>query len=392
MTWQLPFSRLFSPRVSAVGLEVGTSSLKVVELRGGTPPQLQALAMRPLPPGLLQDEQIIDPAGLATEIDALFQEAGISRRTIVTAVSNRLAITRNIQMPKMPLRELQKAIPFEAERYIPFPLNEVAFDHYVLDNPSDVADGGEVEVVIAAARLDLVTQMVEGLQQAGLEPIVVDIKPFALLRALKGSLQGERFNRTTIFDKNYTDENEIGVVLEIAASSSTVTLVRGERVVMNRNLGVAGDDFTSALQRAFGLDFDEAEEVKLAHGNALMPSDEEEALMADARFERFSPVRVHEALRPVLHDLTTEVRRSLEFFRVQSGDASISQLFLAGGGSKLRGLPEAINRSLGVKVAFGNPFLTVLTGERYEQSYLESIAPEFGVPLGLALRGVMGLD
>lgn len=392
MTWSLPFAKLFNPRTLAVGLEIGTSSLKVVELRGGTPPQLQALAMRPTPPGLVQDDQIIDPEGLAAELDVLFKEAGISRRFVVTAVSNRLAITRNIFVPKMPLRELEKAIPWEAERYIPFPLDEVALDHYILDNPSDIADGQEIEVVVAAARLDLVTQTVEGLKKAGLEPTVVDIKPFALLRALKGSLQGERFNRTTIFDEKYTDEGEIGVVLEIAASSSTVTLVRGERVVMNRNLGVSGDDFTSALQRAFGLDFDEAEELKLSHGSAIMPTDEEDALSTGVRAERFSPVRVHEALRPTLADLTTEIRRSLEFFRVQSGDASISQMFLAGGGAKLRGLGEAIGRSLGFRVAFGNPWLTVIPGDRYDAAYLESIAPEFGVPLGLALRGAMGLD
>lgn len=386
------FARFFKPRTVAVGLEIGTSSLKVVELRGGTPPQLAGLATRPMPPGLVQDDQIIDPAGLAAELEALFKEAGIGRRYVVTAVSNRLAITRNIQMPKMSLRDLERAIPWEAERYLPFPIDEVALDHYVLDNPSDVADGGEIEVIIAAARLDLVTQLTEGLRKAGLEPTVIDIKPFSLLRALKGSLQGEHFNRTTIFDKNYTEASEIGVVLEIAASSSTVTLVRGERVVMNRNLGVAGDDFTSALQRAFGLDFDAAEAVKLAHGNALMPSPEENALSTDGRFERFSPVRVHEALRPVLNDLITEIRRSLEFFRVQSGDASISQMFLAGGGAKLRGLPEAISRSLGFGVSFGDPWLTVVPGDRYEASYLQSVAPEFGVPLGLALRGVMGLD
>ena len=386
------FARFFKPRTVAVGLEIGTSSLKVVELRGGTPPQLAGLATRPMPPGLVQDDQIIDPAGLAAELEALFKEAGIGRRYVVTAVSNRLAITRNIQMPKMSLRDLERAIPWEAERYLPFPIDEVALDHYVLDNPGDVADGGEIEVVIAAARLDLVTQLTEGLRKAGLEPTVIDIKPFALLRALKGSLRGENFNRTTIFDKNYTEASEIGVVLEIAASSSTVTLVRGERVVMNRNLGVAGDDFTSALQRAFGLDFDAAEVVKLTHGNALMPSPEENALSTDGRFERFSPVRVHEALRPVLNDLTTEIRRSLEFFRVQSGDASISQMFLAGGGAKLRGLPEAISRSLGFGVSFGDPWLTVVPGDRYEASYLQSVAPEFGVPLGLALRGVMGLD
>ena len=151
-------------------------------------------------------------------------------------------------------------------------------DHYILDNPGDVADGSDVEVVIAAARLDMVTQLTEGLKKAGLEPTVIDIKPFALLRSLKASLQGEKFNRTTIFDEKYTEEGEIGAILEIGASSSTVTLVRGERVVMNRNLGVAGDDFTSALQRAFGLDFDTAEEVKVSYGSAIMPSDTEASL------------------------------------------------------------------------------------------------------------------
>ncbi|CAA9588350.1 MAG: Type IV pilus biogenesis protein PilM [uncultured Truepera sp.] len=392
MTWALPFARLLNPRPAAVGLEVGTSSLKVVELRGGTPPHLHALGMRPTPPGLLQDDHIVDTEGLAHELGALFKDAGINRRFVVTAVSNRASITRNIHMPKMPLKELQRAVPWEAERYIPFPLDEVAMDHYLLDNPSDVADGSDVEVVIAAARLDLVTQLSEGLKKAGLEPTVIDIKPFALLRALKGSLQGEHFSRTTLFDKKYTDEGDIGVVLEVGAASSTVTLVRGDRVVMNRNLGVAGDDFTSALQRAFGLDFDAAEEVKLAYGSAVMPSDADNALLTEARFERFSPVRVHEALRPVLSDLTTEVRRSLEFFRVQSGDASISQMFLAGGGAKLRGLPEAISRSLSFKVSLADPWLTVVPGERYEKSYLEHLAPEFGVPLGLALRGVTGLD
>lgn len=392
MSWSAPFSRLFNPRTVAVGLEVGTSSLKVVELRGGTPPHLEALAMRPTPPGLVQDDQIVDAEGLAAELDLLFKDAGISRRFVVTAVSNRLAITRNIQLPKMPLKELEKAVPFEAERYIPFPLDEVAMDHFVLDNPGDVADGGEVEVVIAAARLDTVTQTVAGLKKAGLEPTVIDIKPFALLRALKGSLQGERFNRTTIFDGSYTEEGEIGVVLEIAASSSTVTLVRGERVLMNRNLGVSGDDFTSALQRTFGLDFDTAEELKIAYGSAITPTEAEASLATEIRSERFSPMRVYEALRPTLNDLTTEVRRSLEFFRVQSGDASINRMYLAGGGAKLRGMSEAIGSTLGFEVEFGNPWLSVVQGTRYDAAYLESIAPEFGVPLGLALRGAMGLD
>jgi type IV pilus assembly protein PilM len=388
------FSRLLNPRIEAAGLEVGTSALKVVDLRAGSPPSVAAVASRPMPPGLIQDDQVVDADGLAAEIKALFQDAGIRKRFVVTAVSNRLAITRNITVPKMTLAELDEAIKWEAERYIPFPIDEVVLDYYVLDNPDDVAEGSQMEVVIAAARLDMVTQQVDYLKLAGLEPIVVDVKPFALLRALRGSLLGEHLNKTTLTGKTYTEADEIGVVLEIAASHTTITLVRGERVLMNRNIHVSGDNFTAAIQRSFGLDFDSAEDVKVNYGTATIPTeDEEELLNFDAKREQFSPGRVYEALRPVLVDLTTEIRRSLEFFRVQAGDANIARMVVAGGGAKLRGLPEAIGDALGFRVELGDPWLTVNTdAHRFDTQYLKAVGPEFGVPLGLALRGVKGLD
>ncbi len=387
-------SRLLSPKIEAVGLEVGTSALKVVELRPGNPPSLGAFAVRPMPPGLIQEDEVTDPHGLAEEIKALFHDAGISRRFTVTAVSNRQAITRNIHVPRMTVAELDEAIKWEAERYIPFPIDEVVLDYFVLDNPEDVEEGGQLEVVIAAARLDEVTQQVEYLKQAGLEPYVIDVKPFSLLRALKGSLLGEHLTKTTLSGTTYTEANEIGVVLEIAASNSTVTLVRGQRVLMNRNINVSGDDFTAAIQRAFGLDFDSAEEVKLEYGTATIPTeDEEDLLNFDAKREQFSPGRVYEALRPVLVELTTEIRRSLEFFRVQSGDATIARMLVTGGGAKLRGLPEAIGDALGFRVELGDPWLTIQVDEnRFDSHYLRKVGPEFAVPLGLALRGVAGVD
>ena len=388
-------ARLFNPRTEAAGLEIGTSALKVVELSGGSPPSLGTLATRPMPPGLIQDDQVLDAPGLAEEIKALFEEAGISKRFVVAAVSNRQAITRNIQVPKMTLAELDEAIKWEAERYIPFPINEVVLDYYVLDNPDDVEDDGQLEVVIAAARLDLVSEQVDFLRLAGLEPIVVDVKPFSLLRSLRGSLLGEHLDKTTLSDTlTYTEDGEIGVVLEIAASNTTITLVRGERVLMNRNIGVSGDDFTAAIQRSFGLDFDSAEEVKLDYGTATIPTeDEEELLNFDVKREQFSPSRVYEALRPVLVDLTTEIRRSLEFFRVQAGDANINRVLITGGGAKLRGLPEAIGDALGFRVEIGDPWLTVTVDPgRFDTQYLLRVGPEFAVPLGLALRGVSTVD
>ena len=387
-------SRLLRPKIEAVGLEVGTANLKVVELRAGGPPSLATLAIRPMPPGLVQEDQVVDPQGLADEIKALFDEAGISKQYVVTAVGNRQAITRNIHVPKMSLQELDEAIKWEAERYIPFPIDEVVLDYYVLDNPDDVEEGGQLEVVIAAARLDLVTQQVEYLKLAGVEPVVIEVKPFSLLRSLKGALLGEHLTKKTLSGRGYTEGNEVGVVLEIAATSTTITLVRNDRVLMNRNIGVSGDDFTAALQRTFGLDFDSAEEVKLDYGTATIPTeDEEELLNFDAKREQFSPSRVYEALRPVLVDLTTEIRRSLEFFRVQTGDAVISRMLVTGGGAKLRGLPDAIGDALGFRVEIGDPWLSVVVDERqFDEQYLLKVGPEFSVALGLALRGVSGLD
>ena len=291
--------------------------------------------------------------------------------------------------------------------FLPTPVDTQGDDEEVSNVPPRVAamirlvDGTALRIredgralTKLAARLDEVSQQVEYLKQAGLEPHVIDVRPFALLRALRGSLLGEHLTKTTLASENFTEANEVGVVLEIAASSSTVTLVRGQRVLMNRNINVSGDDFTAAIQRAFGLDFDSAEEVKLEYGTATVPTeDEEDLLNFDAKREQFSPGRVYEALRPVLVELTTEIRRSLEFFRVQSGDANISRMLVTGGGAKLRGLPEAIGDALGFRVELGDPWLTINVDEnRFDTQYLKKVGSEFAVPLGLALRGVAGVD
>lgn len=393
MTLRDRFARLFRPTVRAVGLEIGTANLKVVELEPGTPPRLAKLAMRPMPPGLVDEDHVTDPEGLAREVGALFDDAGIDAKHVVTAVGNRQAITRNIEMPRMSRTEVAEAIRWEAERYVPFPIDEVALDYDLLDDPDDVAEGDDLQVVIAAARLDLLHEHVHALELAGLEPVVMDVKPFALLRSLKGALLGEHLTKRTLTQSGYTEGNEIGVVLEIAASATTITLVRGDRVLMNRNIGVSGDDFTTALQRRFGLEFDDAERLKLERGRVVVDADAEAALLsvAASNDDRFPPKHVYEALRPVLTDLTTEIRRSLEFFRVQSGDATIARMFVSGGGAKLAGLPEATSEALGIRVRIGHPWLSVVVDERrFDATYLETTAPEFGVPLGLALRGVSG--
>ena len=382
--------RLLNPRPNAIGVEIGTSAIKVVVLKAGSPPILQHAVTTPTPIGSMRDGLVIEPQAVATELKNLLAQHRITTRQAVTAVPNQSAVTRNIMVPRMERKELQEAIKWEAERYIPYPIDEVALDFDLLDDPANIPEDGQMEVVIAAAPSEAVARVIEVLQLAGLEPVVIDLKSFAVLRALRGNLLGEHLTKSTLTGTNYTEAGEVALVLEIGASSSVISLVRGERVLMARNIGVAADDFTTAIQKAFDLDFAAAEEIKVGYATATTPTeDEEDLLNFDMSREQYSPARVFEVIRPVLGDLITEIRRSLEFYRVQSGDVVIDRTFLAGGGAKMRGLAAAISDALGFRVEVASPWLTVQTDlAGMDTGYLQANAPEFTVPLGLALRGV----
>lgn len=382
--------RLLNPRPNAIGVEIGTSAIKVVALKPGSPPTLQHVLMVPTPIGSMRDGLVIEPQAVANELKAALAQHKISARQAVTTVPNQSAVTRNIFVPKMEKKELAEAIRWEAERYIPFPIEEVTLDFDTLDDPSKLEDEGQMEVVVAAAPTEAIARQVEVLRLAGLEPIIVDLKPFAALRAIRGNLLGRHLNKSTLTGENYTESGEVVLMLEIGASSSVIALVRGDRVLMTRNINIAADDFTMALQKAFDLDFSAAEEVKVGYATATTPTEDEEQLLNfDLAREQYSPARVFEVVRPVLGDLITEIRRSLEFYRVQAGDIVVDRTYLVGGGAKLRGLASAIGDALGFRVEVASPWLSVTVEEsRFDPNYLQSNAPEFAVPLGLALRGI----
>lgn len=374
-------SSLLRPRVEALGLEIGSANLKLVEL-SGHPPTLRGLAIRPTPPGTIQDGAIVEPGVLAGELRDMLGELRTRKRYVVAAASNLAVITRTIQVPKMLPKQLEEAVRWEAERYIPFPIDEVVLDFAPLDDPETIADGEQMEVVVGAARQETVAGLVEAIKAAGLEPLVIDVKPFAGLRPMEHQLKGEN------------GQAPVTLFLEVGAESSALVLTRGERLLLNRIINLSGKDFTAAIGRAFNLDPVAAEEAKKSYGLATIPTEDEELLLDfDAERERFNPARMYDAIRPVLVELTTELRRSLEFFRVQVGDLGIEQGFVAGGGSKLRGLVPLLSDTLGIPLEPADPWQNIsFDKSRFDGDYLKSLAPEFTVPLGLALRGVNPLD
>ena len=371
-------SNLFRNRGEALGLEIGAANLKLVEL-SGRGPQLRSFAIRPTPGGLFHEGLIADPGALAEEIRELIKEAETRKRYVVTALANPVAITRIIKVPRMERKELEEAIRWESERYIPFPIDEVVLDFDLLDDPSELGEGEEMEVVLAAAKEETVVQLVETLLTAGLEPIVVDLKPFAGLRALEPRLIPRE-----------DGEKPVTLYLEVGAESSSLVFLRGDRPLLVRTLRVAGRDFTQAIARAFGMEPEQAEEVKREYALATLSTEDEEALLElEAPKDRPSPAEIYDAIRTILIDFTTEVRRSLDFFKSQFGEDNLDQAYIAGGGSKLKGLKGLLSDALGINFSEVDPWesLKIDTG-RFDAGLLQELGPEFVVPVGLALRGV----
>ncbi|MBW6395669.1 type IV pilus assembly protein PilM [Thermus sp. PS18] len=373
------FSKLFKPRVEALGLEIGAANLKLVEL-SGNPPALRTLATRPTPPGMLVEGVIAEPQALAQELKELLAEARTKKRYVVTAVPNPSVILRTLQVPKMPLKEMEEAVRWEAERYIPFPIDEVVLDFAPLDPLAEVAEGEQVEVMVGAARQEAVASLLEALRGAGLTPIILDVKPFAGLYPLEAQLS--------------SDPEGVSVAVEIGAESTSLVLLKGNRPLAVRILTLSGKDFTEAIGKSFGLDFLTAEEVKRTYGLATIPTEDEELLLDfDAERERYSPAKIYDAIRPVLVELTQEIRRSLEFFRVQLGDIQPEVGYLYGGGSRLRGLSTLLTDTLGVNFTVPDPWQGIqVDPRRFDLEKIKEMEPEFLVPVGLALRGVMPLD
>ncbi|WP_192825999.1 type IV pilus assembly protein PilM, partial [Deinococcus wulumuqiensis] len=141
----------FRSRSAAIGVEIGTSTIKVVALKAGAPPSLQHAVMVPTPIGSMRDGLVVEPQAVANELRSLLAEHRITTRHAVTAVPNQVAVTRNIMVPRMDRKDLQSAIRWEAERYIPYPIDEVTLDFDLLDDPASIPEDGQMEVVIAAA-------------------------------------------------------------------------------------------------------------------------------------------------------------------------------------------------------------------------------------------------
>jgi type IV pilus assembly protein PilM len=345
-----------------VGLDIGTSAIKIIELESGDPLRLRRFGTIPLPEGALVGGVVKDQAIVSRTITEAFTKFGIRHRRVQVAIAGQAVVVRNIKMPLMEETEVQNALRWEAERYIPFPVEQCIMD-YVIINRDDVQQ--EMEVMLVCAHNDIIDSHLEVLRQAGLQPMAIDIQAFALSRAL--GLEDAEKNRKNV------------AVLDIGAGSVDLSIFKDGISRFTRILPLGGNSFTENVMKVLGGSFGEAERWKVKYTDAL----------ADlSAIDPDSPeYKVNYAIQGVLRELVAELVRSLDYFHLQQRDDDLDQLVLSGGGARIVNLIPFLQRELEIKVSSSLDAWPIEYGQNTPAEF-EAVKPIMLVALGLALREV----
>jgi type IV pilus assembly protein PilM len=352
----LPFLNFKSK--SIIGLDIGSSSVKAVELAirpKGI--ELLHLGVAPLPPEAIVQGAFLNSGAIAEAIAEAVSTAGTKAKLTAAAVSGHSVIVKKISLPAMTREELEESIRWEAEQYIPFDINEVNLDFQILET----GDGGEgqMDVLLAASKKDLIDDYCAVITEAGLTPAVIDVAAFAVANA---------------FDANYdTEPDEVVALVNIGAQTVNINIVSHGVPAFTRDVSTGGNQYTEEVQKTLSLGFEEAERIKLGGD-------------PDSDGQEVVPHEVEEAMSSVTENLIGEITRSLDFFQATAAESRISRIVLSGGSAKVSGLEKAFHERTQVPVERLNPLSRMLPSTRFQPEFIEQMAPVLGVGVGLALR------
>jgi type IV pilus assembly protein PilM len=250
---------LFGKRKGLVGVDIGSSAVKAVELKpggkGGDEYQLVNIGSEALPPEAIVDGAIMDSGAVIDAIQRLFSSQKIKTNEVATSVSGNAVIVKKISLPQMSTEELAESIHWEAEQYIPFDIQDVSLDYEVIDGGGS---GGNMDVLLVAVKKDKISDYTSAISQAGRSPLVVDVDVFALQNC---------------YEINYgIDPGRVVALLNIGASIMNINIVKGATSIFNRDIAVGGNLYTDAIQKELNLSFDQAEALRRAPGSReLLP-------------------------------------------------------------------------------------------------------------------------
>jgi type IV pilus assembly protein PilM len=349
---------VFRKAKALVGLDIGSSAVKAVELKpAGKAYKVAAFGSEPIPPDSIVDGAIIDGGAVADAIRRLFEKRGIKTREVAASLSGNAVIVKKISLPVMTAAELSESIYWEAEQYIPFDIQDVNLDYQILDPGNGPGGKGTMDVLLVAAKKEKIADYTGVIAQAGRTAVVVDVDAFALQNA---------------YEVNYGFEPaSVVVLLNAGASATNINIIQGDQSVFTRDVSIGGNAYTEALQKELSLPFEQADQLKRTHA-------------ADgATYEDAKPV-----LRAVSENVMLEIQKTFDFFKATAASDRIDRIVVSGGASRAEGFSEMLTERFQAPVEFFDPFKRVALDKKFQGEAQADVAPTVAVAVGLALRRV----
>jgi type IV pilus assembly protein PilM len=349
----------FGKKKGLVGLDIGSSAIKAVELKAsgkaGDQFSLVNIGIENLSPEAIVDGAIMDAGSVVDAISRVFTSQKIKSVDVATSVSGNAVIVKKISLPQMSPEELAESIHWEAEQYIPFDIQDVAIDYEMIEGGGD---GTNMDVLLVAVKKDKISDYTSAISQAGKTPQIVDVDVFALQNC---------------YEVNYgSDPGTIVALLNIGASIMNINIVKGTTSIFNRDIAVGGNQYTDAIQKDLNLSFEQAEALKRGQ-----PVEGADASQLDPIFQVVS------------ESIAMEIQKTFDFFKATSSEDRIDRIYLSGGSARVPGLQELIGERFDAGVELLNPFNAITYNAKdFDPDWLTEIGPQAAIAVGLAIRKV----
>jgi type IV pilus assembly protein PilM len=353
----VPLAQIFKRKQPPlIGLDISSTAVKLLELsRSGTRYRVETYAVEPLPPNSVVEKNITDVEAVGEAIRRAHKRSGSRTRHTAVAVAGSSVITKIISMPAgLSDNDLETQIEFEADQYIPYPLDEVNLDFEIL-GPSE-KNPETVDVLLAACRSENVDMRTAAIETGGLETDIMDVESFASENAfalLADQLPDQGVDRTI-------------AVIDVGATMTTLNVMHDLKSIYTRDTVFGGKQLTEEIMRRYGLSYEEAGMAKRQGG---LPEN-----------------YVTDVLEPFKEAMAQQASRSLQFFYSSSPHNKVDHVVLAGGSASIPGVDELIQERLGVETGIANPFASMSLSARVKPQSLSNDAPSLLVACGLALR------
>jgi type IV pilus assembly protein PilM len=335
------------------GIDIGSHAVKICQLqKTGKGYKLLALGSVTIPSGSVEDGVLQEPDEVGKAIASLLKNLKIKNTKIGISISGYSVIVKKINLEAMNDEALAEYVKSEAEQYIPFDIDEVYLDYQKLPVKREGSD--RIEVMLVAAKKEVINDYLDMLHNLKLKTVLVDVDGFAL----------ENIWETT------TDLPGNVALVDIGASKMNINIISEGVSVLARDIVVGSDQLTDQLANALEIEYQEAEKIKLG------------LVSADEQREKIEEIYSRTCTQWVL-----EIKKAIDLYLANNPDKPLVSLVLSGGGSKVAGLQDFIQRETGLQVIAFNPFHNMIYDEKkFDREYLESIAPEMAIATGLAIR------